>query len=134
MTVKKYAPKTQCCSRARCFIRVTSRDQLSRDASWSNRKLCFSTGYHRILRSDEGLTLETSALYSLQWPIYIFNLVDITISPKRFPLYVHVLSPPRACLGAKNDNPLYFHPGIVFVLDTYDLMTGTLPASCTWYC
>ena len=28
--------------------------------------------------SDEGLTLETSALYSLWWPIYIFNLVDIT--------------------------------------------------------
>ena len=27
---------------------------------------------------DEGLTLETSALYSLRWPIYIFNLVDIT--------------------------------------------------------
>ena len=53
---------------------------------------------------------------------------------KRIPSYVHVLSPPRVCLGAKNDNPLYFHPGIVFVLDTYDLMTGTLPASCTWYC
>ena len=30
------------------------------------------------IRSDEGLTLETSALYSLRWPIYIFNLVDIT--------------------------------------------------------
>ena len=28
--------------------------------------------------SDEGLTLETSALYSLWSPIYIFNLVDIT--------------------------------------------------------
>ena len=32
----------------------------------------------KLLRSDEGLTLETSALYSLRWPIYIFNLVDIT--------------------------------------------------------
>ena len=31
-----------------------------------------------MFRSDEGLTLETSALYSLRWPIYIFNLVDIT--------------------------------------------------------
>ena len=30
------------------------------------------------IRSDEGLTLETSALYSLRWPIYIFNLVDTT--------------------------------------------------------
>ena len=28
--------------------------------------------------NDEGLTLETSALYSLRWPIYIFNLVDTT--------------------------------------------------------
>ena len=34
-----------------------------------------------IIRSDEGLTLETSALYSLRWPIYIFNLVDITKLP-----------------------------------------------------
>ena len=33
------------------------------------------------LRSDEGLTLETSALYSLRWPIYIFNLVDTTKLP-----------------------------------------------------
>ena len=33
------------------------------------------------IRSDEGLTLETSALYSLRWPIYIFNLVDITKLP-----------------------------------------------------
>ena len=32
-------------------------------------------------RSDEGLTLETSALYSLRWPIYIFNLVDTTKLP-----------------------------------------------------
>ena len=31
-----------------------------------------------FFRSDEGLTLETSALYSLRWPIYIFNLVDTT--------------------------------------------------------
>ena len=31
-----------------------------------------------LRRNDEGLTLETSALYSLRWPIYIFNLVDIT--------------------------------------------------------
>ena len=37
------------------------------------------------LRSDEGLTLETSALYSLRWPIYIFNLVDIT----KLPCYPH---------------------------------------------
>ena len=36
-------------------------------------------------RSDEGLTLETSALYSLRWPIYIFNLVDIT----KLPYYPH---------------------------------------------
>ena len=32
----------------------------------------------RQIRSDEGLTLETPALYSLRWPIYIFNLVDVT--------------------------------------------------------
>ena len=31
-----------------------------------------------LIRSDEELTLGTSALYSLRWPIYIFNLVDIT--------------------------------------------------------
>ena len=37
------------------------------------------------IRSDEGLTLETSALYSLRWPIYIFNLVDIT----KLPCYPH---------------------------------------------
>ena len=44
-------------------------------------------GYIRVytLRSDEGLTLETSALYSLRWPIYIFNLVDIT----KLPCYPH---------------------------------------------
>ena len=34
---------------------------------------------------SEGLTLETSALYSLRWPIYIFNLVDIT----KLPCYPH---------------------------------------------
>ena len=39
----------------------------------------------KILRSDEGLTLETSALYSLRWPIYIFNLVDTT----KLPCYPH---------------------------------------------
>ena len=33
---------------------------------------------YTLIRSDEGLTLETSALYSLRWPIYIFNLVDTT--------------------------------------------------------
>ena len=38
-----------------------------------------------VIRSDEGLTLETSALYSLRWPIYIFNLVDIT----KLPCYPH---------------------------------------------
>ena len=29
--------------------------------------------FYKFIRSDEGLTLETSALYSLWWPIYIFN-------------------------------------------------------------
>ena len=32
----------------------------------------------RALCSDEGFTLETSALYSLQWPSYIINSVDKT--------------------------------------------------------
>ena len=43
--------------------------------------------YHIVIvRSDEGLTLETSALYPLRWPIYIFNLVDITkLSYKEVP-------------------------------------------------
>ena len=31
-----------------------------------------------MTKYDEGLTLETSALYSLRWSIYIFNLVDTT--------------------------------------------------------
>ena len=49
--------------------------------------------YHLLItsslakRSDEELMLETSALYSLRWPIYIFNLpvVDIT----KLPCYPH---------------------------------------------
>ena len=42
-------------------------------------------GLIQAIRSDEGLTLETSALYSLRWPIYIFNLVDTT----KLPCYPH---------------------------------------------
>ena len=44
-----------------------------------------STSHYVHIRSDEGLTLETSALYSLRWPIYIFNLVDTT----KLPCYPH---------------------------------------------
>ena len=36
---------------------------------------------NKLSDNDEGLTLETSALYSLRWSIYIFNLVDITKLP-----------------------------------------------------
>ena len=51
--------------------------------------------------SDKGLTLETSAFYSLRWPIYVFNSVvntklpailshrrSITVSLKIFPLFI----------------------------------------------
>ena len=63
-------------------------------AAWKVHKAYFKTK-NKVLplvllkmlsfRSDEGLTLETSALYSLRWPIYIFNLVDIT----KLPCYPH---------------------------------------------
>ena len=40
-----------------------------------------SEGLTKGFRSDEGLMLETSALYSLWWSIYIFNLVNVTKLP-----------------------------------------------------
>ena len=38
---------------------------------------------NRSNRSDEGLTLETSAFYPLRWLIYVFNSVVITKLPAK---------------------------------------------------
>ena len=61
--------------------------QLTSTSSFTQLQLLYMQHIYNtsIIRSDEGLTLETSALYSLRWPIYIFNLVDIT----KLPCYPH---------------------------------------------
>ena len=62
------------------FQAITSQYQCSALTTELSSQLgAYHIVYHSlIIRSDEGLTLETSALYSLRWPIYIFNLVDTT--------------------------------------------------------
>ena len=68
--------------------------------NWFLRKTGAS-GLNWQFSSDEGLTLETSAFYSLRWPIYVFNSVvitelhailshrrSITFSLKIFPLFI----------------------------------------------
>ena len=54
---------------------------VSQPASQSVSQPASQSVSQSVIRSDEGLTLETSALYSLRWPIYIFNLVDTTKLP-----------------------------------------------------
>ena len=74
-----FSPPPTTTRRTHCFKSETTLRSLRKTEQTWTTKPCLP------LRSDEGLTLETSALYSLRWPIYIFNLVDTT----KLPCYPH---------------------------------------------
>ena len=50
------------------------------------------TTHNSSNRSDKGLTLESSALYSLRWPIYVFISVVNTKLPINKNIYTYKLN------------------------------------------
>ena len=77
-------------------------------AAWLIQKFGFINGVdnvnwppYRALRSDEGLTLETSAFrISVRWPIYIVNCVDKT-------KFLYTTSPPTQHHSFFRNYPLH---------------------------